>query len=62
MLENVSFTIGNQIIDQYNSEWAFAWYELTHKKDFKEGYKKMIGYTSEFNELEEPNQNGVIKP
>lgn len=55
MIECISVTINDQLIDKHTGEWMYIWYELIKKESKCRGHQRMIG---DFPELYTFNNNG----
>lgn len=47
IIDNVSITIGGQLMDKHTGEWLNIWYELTKERSKERGYNKLIGDINE---------------
>lgn len=47
MIEEVSIEIGGQTIDKHYGTWLNIWNDLTQTSEKEDGYKKMVGNTTE---------------
>ena len=57
MIEEVSIEIGGQTIDKHYGAWLNIWNDLTQTAEKDDGYKKMVGNTTEMTGI-----NATIKP
>ena len=57
MIEEVSIEIGGQTIDKHYGAWLNIWNDLTQTAEKDDGYKKMVGNTTEMTGV-----NATTKP
>ena len=57
MIEEVSIEIGGQTIDKHYGAWLNIWNDLTQTSEKEDGYKKMVGNTTEMTGV-----NATAKP
>jgi hypothetical protein len=57
LIEEVSIEIGGQTIDKHYGAWLNIWNDLTQTAEKDDGYKKMVGNTTEMTGI-----NATIKP
>jgi len=51
IIDNVSVTIGGQLMDKHTGEWLNIWHELTKEKSKERGYNKLIGNIKELTDF-----------